>query len=335
MLIRQFEYLVALARERHFARAALACHVSQPALSAGIRKLEAELGVPIVRRGHRFEGFTPEGERVLGWATRILAECDRLAADVETVREGRIGTLRVGVLPEAATAFGHIAALFGARNPRVALRVRSMPAAEIQRGLADNALDCAAVRTPLDPARSRGRAVLYRERPVLLAAEGGRFAEGTQAEWADLARVPLCRLLPDPLWPRVADAVAATTGEDPVVRVEVDSLPALFEHISLGGGCAVLTHSWLAGGVPGGLRAVPMAGTAQATGVGIAIAEQHPEPLLAAELAAFARSVPLQGRLDAVLPPPAAEDGGLVPEPRVSGPAAESAQRTAEVPPDR
>ncbi|WP_052810099.1 LysR family transcriptional regulator [Streptomonospora alba] len=319
MLIRQFEYLVALARERHFARAAFACHVSQPALSAGIRKLESELGVPIVRRGHRFEGFTPEGERVLRWAMRILDERDHLAADVETVRDGHIGTLRVGVLPEAAAVFGQAAAGFGARHPRVALSVRSMSAAEIQRGLADGGgLDCGTVRTQLDPARSRGRAVLYRERPVLLTADSGRFADGVAVEWSELAYVPLCRLLPDPLWPRVADTVAAATGEEPAVRVEVDSLPALFEHIGRGGGCAVLTHSWLAsGGMGEGLRAVPLAEPAEPTGVELAIAERRPEPVLAAELSAFARTVPLQRELDAALPG-MSRTGGLVPEPRAS-----------------
>lgn len=61
MLLRQLEYLVALARERHFARAAAACFVSQPSLSAAIRRLEHELDVPIVRRGRRYEGLTPEG----------------------------------------------------------------------------------------------------------------------------------------------------------------------------------------------------------------------------------------------------------------------------------
>jgi DNA-binding transcriptional LysR family regulator len=70
MLFRQLEYFVALARERHFARAAAACYVSQPALSEAIRKLEQELKVPLVRRGQRFEGLTPEGERLVLWARR-------------------------------------------------------------------------------------------------------------------------------------------------------------------------------------------------------------------------------------------------------------------------
>jgi hypothetical protein len=66
--IRQLQYLVALAREKHFTRAAQACHVTQPTLSGRIRQLEQELGVPIVERGQRFLGFTADGERVLKWA---------------------------------------------------------------------------------------------------------------------------------------------------------------------------------------------------------------------------------------------------------------------------
>lgn len=90
MLLRRLEYLVALARERHFARAAAVCFVSQPSLSAGIRRLEHELDVPIVRRGRRYEGLTPEGELVLAWAHRILAEQDALRQEL-SARAGRAG----------------------------------------------------------------------------------------------------------------------------------------------------------------------------------------------------------------------------------------------------
>jgi len=103
MLLRQFEYLSALAREGHFGRAANACHVSQPTLSAGIRKLETELGVQIVQRGHRFEGFTPEGKLVLSWAHRILAEESALIHELASMRGGLSGVLRIGVIPTAST----------------------------------------------------------------------------------------------------------------------------------------------------------------------------------------------------------------------------------------
>ena len=84
---RHLEYLVALARERHFGRAASACGVTQPTLSAAIRELEAELDVLIVERGQRYRDLTAEGLRVLEWARRILADRDALRQ--EWARQGR------------------------------------------------------------------------------------------------------------------------------------------------------------------------------------------------------------------------------------------------------
>ena len=80
----------------HFARAAEKCYVSQPALSAAIAKLERELNVTLINRGHSFEGLTPEGERLVVWAKRILAESAFLVT-VETDLE-RAVELAVAVL---------------------------------------------------------------------------------------------------------------------------------------------------------------------------------------------------------------------------------------------
>ena len=76
-MIDKLELLLALARERHFGRAAEACGVTQPTMSAGIKQLEETLGVMLVQRGSRFLGFTPEGERTLDWARRIVADSVR------------------------------------------------------------------------------------------------------------------------------------------------------------------------------------------------------------------------------------------------------------------
>jgi DNA-binding transcriptional LysR family regulator len=70
MIIRHLQYLTNLSRERHFARAAAACNVTQSTLSAGIKQLEESLGVLIVERGQRYVGLTDDGERVLAWAQR-------------------------------------------------------------------------------------------------------------------------------------------------------------------------------------------------------------------------------------------------------------------------
>ena len=91
MVLRQLEYLAALAREKHFGRAAEACHVSQPTLSAAIRLLEDDLGAPIVERGHRYVGLTPQGQVALEHAHRILAEVENLRHGLEEIDKGLTG----------------------------------------------------------------------------------------------------------------------------------------------------------------------------------------------------------------------------------------------------
>src|ERR1700716_4547144 len=125
VLFRQLEYFVAVARERHFARAAEACYVSQPALSAAIAKLERELNVTLINRGHSFEGLTPEGERLVVWAKRILAEHDAFKAEVIAMQSGITGTLRLGTGPTGSTATGAPGAAFCAMHPLAKVAVCS------------------------------------------------------------------------------------------------------------------------------------------------------------------------------------------------------------------
>ena len=117
MQFRQLEYFVAVARERHFARAAEACYVSQPALSASIAKLERELGVTLINRDHNFEGLTAEGERLAVWARRILAEKDGFKTELAAVQSGISGTLRLGVEPTASTSLAQPVARVLCRAP--------------------------------------------------------------------------------------------------------------------------------------------------------------------------------------------------------------------------
>ena len=85
-LLDAMRYLSALAQARHFGRAAEACHITQPALSNAIRALEQEFGVTIVRRGRQYEGLTPEGERVLASAHRMLHEREALRQELGQAR---------------------------------------------------------------------------------------------------------------------------------------------------------------------------------------------------------------------------------------------------------
>ena len=126
MVLRQLEYLVALAREKHFGRAAEACHVTQPTLSAAIRLLEEDLGAPIVERGHRFVGLTVQGRLVLEHAHRMLAEAENLRRGLEEIDKGLTGRLRIGAIPTALPIVSQLTGPFYAKFPGVTVAVLSL-----------------------------------------------------------------------------------------------------------------------------------------------------------------------------------------------------------------
>src|SRR6266850_2164970 len=90
-LIDKLELLLALAKERHFGRAAEACGVTQPTMSTSLKQLEEILGVMLVQRGSRFQGFTPEGERTLDWARRIVGDAGLTYIENEPI--GKVRTI--------------------------------------------------------------------------------------------------------------------------------------------------------------------------------------------------------------------------------------------------
>ena len=231
MLLRQLEYLVALARERHFARAADACHVSQPSLSAAIRKLERELDVPIVRRGRRFEGLTPEGERVLLWAHRILAERDALGHDLEAMRGGLTGTLRLGAIPTAMTAASLLTTPFCERHPKARVRMESLSSREINHRLAEFELDVAIAYLDDDSLLHVRKTPLYEERYLLLTPADGELAGHGKARWRDIATLPLCLLSPDMRNRRIMDEFFAEDGATALPAIETDTVAGLYVHL--------------------------------------------------------------------------------------------------------
>ena len=101
-MIDKLEFLLALAREKHFGRAAEACGVTQPTLSAGVKQLEETMGVLLVNRGSRFQGFTPEGERVLEWARRIVGDTRAMRQEIHALKHGLTGRLRTRRHPDRA-----------------------------------------------------------------------------------------------------------------------------------------------------------------------------------------------------------------------------------------
>jgi LysR family hydrogen peroxide-inducible transcriptional activator len=102
MNLQELRYLVALAEQRHFGRAAQVCNVSQPTLSSQIKKLEDELGVMLLERTNKRVTLTPVGGQILQHARRALAEAGQMEAVARAARNPLVGPLRLGVIPTLA-----------------------------------------------------------------------------------------------------------------------------------------------------------------------------------------------------------------------------------------
>lgn len=302
VLLRQLEYLSALARERHFARAAAACDVSQPALSAGIRRLEAELGVQIVRRGRRFEGFTPEGERVVRWTHRILADQEALRHDLSTLRGGLSGQLRIGAIPTALTAISLLTAPFRERHPLVRISVQSLSSREIVHRLAEFELDVGMTYVDGEPLGTVRTVPLYAERYLLLTASDGKFAGRDEVGWAELADTEMCLLAPSMQNRRILDSHFAEAGVTVLPSIEADAVSVLYAHVGTRQWSTVIAHPWLyMFGVPAGMRVIPMARPSRTYQVGLVLADRDPEPMLARALLEVTREIDLRAALNDVV----------------------------------
>jgi DNA-binding transcriptional LysR family regulator len=292
MLLRQLEYFVAVAKERHFARAADACYVSQPALSEAIRKLEKELDVSLIRRGHAFEGLTPEGERLVVWAKRILADHDALQQEVSAMRTGLSGELHVGLIPAAATTVAQLVDAFAAAHPLVSVHLHSdLPSTEIIRRLRHFELDAALLYADSDAATELDLVPLYQERHVLLAPP--RFVgDAASITWAEAAQLPLCLLDTTMHGRRIVDSAFATAGVEVAPQVQADSIAALTAHVATGRWASIVPHPWVEGALASSVtRVLELTDPSVRSSVGVATSPDAPRSLMARAFVACARTL--------------------------------------------
>lgn len=151
--LRQLRYLVSVAEQRHFGRAAEECHVSQSTLSAGIQELEAVLGVTLIDRGHRQVMLTPLAEDIVSRSRALLQAAEELVDAAEAGKQPLSGLLRLGVIPTIGP-YMLPAALRRLRTafPRLRLYLREDQTARLLDLLANGKLDAAMIALPYETA---------------------------------------------------------------------------------------------------------------------------------------------------------------------------------------
>ena len=266
MLLRHLSYFAALAREKHFARAAAACHISQPTLSGAIASLERELGVRLVVRGRRFVDLTPEGRLVLDGALQLLRDEESLRHGLGNLRGGLTGALRLGVIPAAMPVVGTLLKAFCAAHPAVTVEIRSMTSKAIEQDLGAFELDAGLTYLDNEPLRGVRRIPLYLEHYLFACPAGHPLAERSHVRWSEAANERLCLLS--------------------------NNFLGILSQLRSGGWSTIVPHSFatLFGGQPD-IALVPLIEPLHLQSIGLVTTDREPAPPLARALEASARTI--------------------------------------------
>ena len=284
-MIDKLEMFIALARERHFGRAAESLGITQPSLSGAIKQLEDHLGVQLVFRGSRFQGLTPEGQRVLDWARRIVGDARTMREEMRTLRSGVSGNLRLGVIPTALPMVARLSVPFLARNPNTRLTILSHTSAEILQGIESLTLDAGITYLDNEPLGRVAQVPLYREGYRLMVAATSPLARRKTVTWAEAAGEPLCLLTVDMQNRRIINQHLAEAHVSANPRVESNSSVALVAHVSTGQWASIVPDVLATQLSVPGIAAIPLVEPNAHHLVGLIAAHREPyTPVLAALL---------------------------------------------------
>jgi DNA-binding transcriptional LysR family regulator len=258
-MIDKLEMFIALANERHFGRAAEVMGVTQPSLSSAIKQLEDQLGVQLVFRGARFQGLTPEGQRVLDWALRIVGDARTMREEMRALRSGVSGNLRLGVIPTALPMVARLTVPYLARNPNVRVSILSRTSYEILDEIERLEIEAGITYLENEPLGRVAQVPLYQENYRLLVAAGSLLASHATVTWKEAAAQPLCLLTGNMQNRRIINQHLSRAGATVVPTIESNSAIALVAHVITGRWASIVPQA-LADmfGKSSGLAAVPI-----------------------------------------------------------------------------
>jgi DNA-binding transcriptional LysR family regulator len=296
-MIDKLEFMIALARERHFGHAAEACGVSQPTFSAGIKQLEDTLGVLLVQRGSRFRGFTPEGERVLDWARRIVGDARALRQEIDALKHGLTGHIRIAAIPTALAMVSLITTPYRARHPDVSFTVLSRTSIEVLSLLENLEIDAGITYLDNEPLGRVKTVPLYNEEYRLLTSSDSPLGNRDRVTWAEVGKVPLCLLTPDMQNRRIIEQLLREAGTAVAPTLESDSIVVLFAHVRTGRWASVMPAKLAEVlGLTEKVRTIPIVQPDVRHAIGLVVPDRAPlTPLINALVTEAKQLAPLLG----------------------------------------
>jgi len=285
-MIDKLEFFIALAREEHFGGAAEMWGGTQPTLSAGIKQLEDQLGVMLVKRGSRFQGLTPEGVQVLSWARRIVGDTRAMKEEMRAAKRGLAGHIRIAAIPTALAMVARLTTPFREKHPGVTFSVLSRTSIEVLTLLGNFDIDAGITYLDNEPLGRVMGVPLYDERYQLITATGTPYADREKVTWSEVSRLPLCLLTPDMQNRRIIDQHLAEAGVQVRPTLESNSMIVLFSHIRTGKWSSIMPLNLAETfGFAEPIRAIPIVEPDASHTVGLVAAPRQPQtPLVSALL---------------------------------------------------
>ena len=273
----KLDFILALAREKNFRRAAEACGVTQPTLSAGVKQLEEQMGVLLVNRSSRFQGFTPEGLRVLEWSRRIVGDTRAMREEINSLRHGLTGRLRIAAIPTALAMVAALTTPYRVRHPNVQFTIYSRNSIEVLDLLENLEIDAGITYVENEPLGRVSTVPLYRERYRLLTSADAPLGNRDSVTWAEVAQVPLCLLTPDMQNRRIIDRLLKGAGGESRPTLESDSMILLFSHVRTGRWASVMPAKLAETlGLTDTLRAIPITDPEAVQTIGLVVPSREP-----------------------------------------------------------
>jgi LysR family transcriptional regulator, transcription activator of glutamate synthase operon len=245
MELRQLRYLVAVAEELSFTRAAEREHVAQPALSQQIKRLEEEVGLALVERTTRSVALTSAGEVLVARARRMLGELEAATAELEALSGVYTGHVYVGVLHTMGPVdVSLVLALFRERHPGVELTVREQSSEELAEMLRDDELDLAFLSvTESVERKGLGLHQLVSEELVLVMSKSHELANRRRVQMAELAGEEFIAYREGARLRELLESAGRSAGFAPRVTLESNESGRIRRLVARGLGVAILPRS--------------------------------------------------------------------------------------------
>ena len=276
-MLEKLEFMIALSREQHFGRAAESCGVAQPTLSLGIQSLEQTLNTPLVKRASRFQGFTPEGERVLLWAHRLVGDARAMRQDILGLKTGVEFHLRIAAIPSAMPLVAKLTVPLQLRHPNIRFTVLGRTSTMLLNMLRQREIDAGVTYLSNEPIGEVSAIPIYREEYLLLTTDSGPLGHADRITWPQAAETPLCLLGRDLQSRRIVDSILRRIGIEASPVLETDSLSALMAHVRVGQWASIVPNSALESvELTDTLRAIPIVEPEVFHTVGLVVSDRYP-----------------------------------------------------------